>query len=82
MQRTAFSIAEAAEAAGVGTTKVRAEIRQGHLLARRLGKRVVIPSDDLASWIASLPFHRSSAAAEPRETAGEPWSSHSQNSTQ
>jgi excisionase family DNA binding protein len=50
-----MSVVEAAEAAGVGTTMVRAEIAAGRLIARRMGKRVLIAVEDLRAYIDSLP---------------------------
>ena len=70
MDRVALSVNEAAESTGVGLTKLRAEIREGRLRARRLGGRVLITTDDLATWLAALPLHqREVVAAQPRETA-------------
>jgi excisionase family DNA binding protein len=53
--RVSVNVVEAAEAAGVGTTAVRAEIAAGRLVARRMGKRVLIAVDDLRRWIDDLP---------------------------
>jgi excisionase family DNA binding protein len=53
--RVSMSVVEAAEAAGVGTTLVRAEIAAGRLIARRMGKRVLIAVEDLRAYIDNLP---------------------------
>ena len=53
--RVSLTVVEAAEAAGVGTTKLREEISAGRLIARRMGKRILISVKDLAAWIDNLP---------------------------
>ncbi len=51
----AYSIADAAKAAGIGRTTVYSLIRTGKLPARKLGARTVILADDLEALIRSLP---------------------------
>ena len=58
MERIAYSVDEAAQSAGIGLTKLREEIRQGRLVARKIGKRTVITATDLSSWAAQLPKHQ------------------------
>jgi excisionase family DNA binding protein len=53
--RMLLGVAEAAEAASIGPTKIREEIAAGRLIARRMGKRVLIAVEDLRSWIDDLP---------------------------
>jgi excisionase family DNA binding protein len=53
--RMAMSVAEAAEVAGIGTTKLREEIATGRLVARKMGARVLIAVEDLRNWIDNLP---------------------------
>jgi excisionase family DNA binding protein len=55
MERIAFSVDEAAHSAGIGLTKLREEIREGRLVARKIGKRTVVTATDLAAWAAQLP---------------------------
>jgi excisionase family DNA binding protein len=55
MEKFAFSIDEAAQSAGIGLTKLREEIREGRLTARKVGKRTLITASDLAKWVAELP---------------------------
>jgi len=50
-----YDVNDAAEAAHIGATKIRAEIASGRLPARRVGRRVLIAVEDLRSWIDSLP---------------------------
>jgi excisionase family DNA binding protein len=53
--RISFSVNEAAEAAGIGLTKLREEIASKRLVARKVGKRTLINVSDLEAWAASLP---------------------------
>jgi excisionase family DNA binding protein len=53
--RISYSVNEAAKAAGIGLTKLREEIREKRLVARKLGKRTLINVEDLNAWAASLP---------------------------
>lgn len=62
-ERISYSVHEAAEAAGVGLTKLREEIRAKRLIARKLGKRTLINVEDLNAWAANLPRIESPRAA-------------------
>ncbi len=53
--RISLSVIEAAEAAGIGATLLREEIAAGRLVARRVGRRVLIAVDDLQRWIQDAP---------------------------
>ena len=53
--RIAYSVHEAAKAAGIGLTKLREEIRAKRLIARKLGKRTLINVEDLHAWATNLP---------------------------
>lgn len=61
--RVSLSINAAAEAADVGPTKIRQEIKAGRLIARRAGKLLLISIDDLRAWINSLPQYAVKKAA-------------------
>jgi excisionase family DNA binding protein len=54
-QRIAYSVDEAAQRVGIGPTKLREEIREGRLVARKVGKRTLITASDLAAWAHRLP---------------------------
>jgi hypothetical protein len=54
--RLAFSPDEAAHCAGVGRTLIFAEIKRGHLEARKAGARTIITAAALKKWITSLPL--------------------------
>jgi excisionase family DNA binding protein len=54
-ERLLLNVAEAAVTAGVGSTKIRAEIKSGRLPARKLGKLILLSIDDLRAWIDGLP---------------------------
>jgi excisionase family DNA binding protein len=60
--KLAFSEPEAAKLAGIGRTKLREEIKDGRLRARRVGKRVIVSADDLRAWLDCLPTVAARAA--------------------
>lgn len=41
---------------GVSTTKIKREIREGRLVARKLGRCTVVLSDDIKRWQQALPI--------------------------
>jgi hypothetical protein len=53
--KLALSIKDTSEATGLGPTKLWAEIREGRLRARKVGRRTVILPEDLRAWLESLP---------------------------
>jgi excisionase family DNA binding protein len=53
--KRALSVEQAAKAAGVGRTLLFEEIRKGHIIARKVGRRTIITTDDLDAWLKSLP---------------------------
>ncbi len=50
-----FSIPETCEISGSGKTKIYAEIRDGRLVARKMGDKTVILRRDLLAWLDALP---------------------------
>jgi hypothetical protein len=55
MDKKAYSIAETAQLAGLGITKIKAAIRLGALEARKAGRRTIVTDEAITAWIASLP---------------------------
>jgi excisionase family DNA binding protein len=53
--KLAYTIEQAAEAAGVGRSTIYEEIRDKRLTARKLRRRTIITGDDLLTWLQSLP---------------------------
>jgi excisionase family DNA binding protein len=53
--RRAHSIAEACALTGLGRDGIYAAIRDGHLVARKFGRRTLITDDDLRQFLAGLP---------------------------
>lgn len=53
--RRAYSITETCGLTGLGRDTVYAAIRDGHLVARKLGRRTLITDDDLRVFLAGLP---------------------------
>ena len=54
-ERFAVSIEEAAEASGLGRSKLYEEIRDGRLIARKAGRRTLILMTDLKAWLTAFP---------------------------
>lgn len=59
--KVAYSPDSAAEAADVGRDQIFEAIREKKLVAKKSGRRTVIPADALIAWLNSLP--EASAAA-------------------
>jgi hypothetical protein len=55
VDRKAYSIAETAQLAGLGITKVKQAIRLGVLEARKAGRRTIVTDTAITAWIAGLP---------------------------
>jgi excisionase family DNA binding protein len=53
--RAAHSIAETCALTGLGRDSIYSAIRDGHLVARKLGRRTLITDDDLRQFLAGLP---------------------------
>jgi excisionase family DNA binding protein len=53
--RRAHSIAETCALTGLGRDAVYGAIRDGRLVARKLGRRTVVTDDDLRQFLAELP---------------------------
>jgi excisionase family DNA binding protein len=60
-EKIAYSVEQAARAAGVGRTLMFEEIRNKRLIARKIGRRTVITAEDLIAWLESLPKVRRQA---------------------
>jgi excisionase family DNA binding protein len=55
VEREAVSISEACAVIGIGRTKLYQAIKEGRLVACKIGNRTVIRLADLRAFIASLP---------------------------
>jgi excisionase family DNA binding protein len=53
--RRAHSIAETCALTGLGRDTVYAAIRDGLLVARKVGRRTIVVDDDLRQFLAALP---------------------------
>jgi excisionase family DNA binding protein len=58
-EQIAVSVEEAGKLAGVGRTTIFKELRDGRLKGRKIGRRTVVPIDELNAWLTSLPTSRS-----------------------
>lgn len=61
MEPAAFDVMGAARYIGMGKTSLYAEIKAGNIVAKRFGRRTVIPRSELDNWLASLPKLRKTA---------------------
>lgn len=59
--KLAYTYVEAAEACGVGETRIKEAVRNGELVARYPSSRPVITRDELDEWLRSLPTERRTA---------------------
>jgi len=57
----AFSIIDAARAAGVGRSTIYENINSGALKARKAGRRTLILRADLQAWLDSFPAVKAAA---------------------
>ena len=57
--RLAYTVKQATTALGIGRTLIYAEIRDGRLHARKIGRRTVILREDLRNWLEAQPAARS-----------------------
>jgi excisionase family DNA binding protein len=61
--RTAFSVAEVCAQTDIGRDSVYNAIRSGRLVARRIGRRMLVTEKDLQRFLANLPKVGASQAA-------------------
>lgn len=55
MSKLAHSIAEAADALGIGTSKLRDKIRKNEIAVKYIDSKPVILTTELEAYLASLP---------------------------
>ena len=61
-ERSAFSVAEVMVRTGLGRDTVYGLIRDGQLVARKVGRRTLVVGSDLEKFLTSLPVSGRSAA--------------------
>ena len=54
-QKLLVRLRDAAASVGVSEAALRSEIRTGRLEARRMGRAVLVPADELRRWAGDLP---------------------------
>jgi len=54
-ERLLVRLRDAAASVGVSEAALRTEIRLGRLEARRMGRAVLVPADELRRWAGDLP---------------------------
>jgi excisionase family DNA binding protein len=55
IRRRAHSLDEVCALTGLGRDSIYSAIRDGHLVARKFGRRTIITDDDLRQFLAELP---------------------------
>jgi len=68
-RRLAYSIAELCEVAGVGRSFLYEEVKAGHLVLTKAGRRSIVLHDDAVAWLTNLP-KLAPASTAPRGTGG------------
>jgi hypothetical protein len=58
--KLAYSIHDVAKLTGLGRSLLFEEIRAGHLLVKKAGRRTLVLHADLGAWLTSLPEKRHS----------------------
>lgn len=61
MKKLAYRVEEAAELIGVCRAALFKEIRDGRLVARKMGRSTLITHEDLEDYVAKLPRQRTEA---------------------
>ena len=56
IRQLSYSIAETVELTSLGRSSIFEEIRSNRLRARKVGRRTIILAEDLANFLASLPY--------------------------
>lgn len=56
--KATLSVAEFVARYGISKTKVFAEIKNGRLIARKFGRRTLIPIDSAEAWLSALDFRQ------------------------
>jgi hypothetical protein len=66
--KLAYSMAELCEMAGVGRSYLYEEVKAGHLVVTKAGRRSIVLHGDAVAWLAKLP----KLAASPPASGGMP----------
>lgn len=53
-----FSVNDFCHWAGIGRTAAYSEMKAGRLLAKKFGRRTIIPRNEAERWLAALPLQR------------------------
>jgi hypothetical protein len=55
LRKLAYSIAELSEMAGVGRSFLYEEVKAGHLVVTKAGRRSIVLHNDAVAWLTKLP---------------------------
>ena len=67
--KLAYSIAEVCQMAGVGRSFLYEQVKAGHLLVTKAGRRSIVLHDDAVAWLTALP-KLTPASTPPQDTQG------------
>jgi excisionase family DNA binding protein len=65
----ALSVADAVKVTGLGRSTIYSALRQGDLVARKVGRRTVIARGDLLRWLEALPPYDRGTTDDTRSSA-------------
>ncbi|MHB2210682.1 helix-turn-helix transcriptional regulator [Methylobacterium sp. CM6257] len=60
-EKLSYGVADVVKASGASRSLIYEQIKAGNLKARKLGRRTLILSADLQSWLAALPTSQAGA---------------------
>jgi hypothetical protein len=69
LRKLAYSIAELSEMSGVGRSFLYEEVKAGHLIVTKAGRRSIVLLDDALAWLTKLP-KLPPTSTPPRGTGG------------
>ncbi len=51
LEKLAYTVSEGSDATGMGETNLRRRIKDGQIRVVRVGRRILIPRDELLAWL-------------------------------
>lgn len=55
MQKSAYTVTETMREIGIGRSKLYSEIKAGHIVPRKIGKKTIFLAKDIAAYLEALP---------------------------
>jgi hypothetical protein len=69
LRKLAYSISELSQMSGVGRSFLYEEVKAGHLIVTKAGRRSIVLYDDALAWLTKLP-KLAPTSTPPRGTGG------------